>query len=286
MHSNKATGTHPSQAGGLGAYFQSISDLGRITGEDEVRLATQWRTAKEPHARERLITANLRLVIALAKRYSGRGVPLEELVAEGNVGLIHAADNFDPQAGCRFRTYAVYWIRQSIGQAFARAATRARLSRHDRQEVGAFEKAADVFVTQHGRGATGNELANALGWEQERISAARNLASVRMQTCPLTDALAQGTMIDGHTPEEEVLQADSEHTATEQLERLLATLTPIERRVIELRFGLDAGGSRGIAAVANILGMTKRAANAAFRLAMTKIMRKSRSDLKTEVSAA
>ena len=260
---------------GLGPYFHSIADLGRVTGEEEVRLARDWREARRPEARERLITANLRLVIALARRYSGRGVPLEELVAEGNVGLIHAVDNFDPAAGCRFSTYAAYWIRQSIGQAFASAVVRTKLSRKDRLEIGAVEKAAGAFIAQHGHGPTGGELAGVLGWQPERVRAALRLLAARVQTHSLNDA-SPGALAESQDerPDRTITHTDAERDTAGQLERLLVMLTPGERRAVELRYGLDSGRPRHVSAVASILGMQPRALNTLLKSAFSKLARR------------
>lgn len=259
---------------GLSSYFNSISDYSRVTADEEKSLARQWREHRDASARERLITANLRLVIALAKRYAGRGVPLDELIAEGNVGLIHAVDNFDPDMGCRISTYAAYWIRQSIGVVFSRAQSRARISRQQRQELAALDGASGEYQALHGCLPTAADLAEALSWEVERVRAAQRLGESCAQTRSLSDTLPVPIPLSSlHAPDEQLLQADAKARAAEQIDDLLAELSPLERRLIELHFGLDCGKACPVGAVASILGMSKRNVNGNLRLAMVKLLR-------------
>jgi RNA polymerase primary sigma factor len=262
---------------GLGAYFSSIADLPRITADEEKSLAAAWRERGETEARERLITANLRLVIALAKRYAGRGVPLDDLVAEGNVGLIRAVDNFDPRVGCRFSTYAVYWIRQSIGQAFASASSRVRLGRQQHREAVAVERAASAFALRHGYAATAVELAGLLGWEADRVRSVQRQAGAAVQTHSLSDAVSASCAADGASlPAEQLICDDDARIAHERLCSLMSVLSPLEQRLVEFRFGLGATSSHPVDAVADIMGMSRRAVNGGLRAAMLKLARTGR----------
>lgn len=258
----------------LSQYFENVAVFPRITHEEGVALAQAWRQTGDAAAREQLITANLRLVIALAKRYAGRGVSLEELIAEGNVGLIHAVDNFNPDIGCRFSTYAAYWIRHSIAESFASAHSRLRENREQRREILAVEKAAAVFLARRGYAPTITDLAEELGWDEQRVRAARRLTHARTRVHSLADSGVEG--ISGPSddaPDGQLELLDDQSQTHHELERLLGGLTPTERRLIELRFGVRTAQAYSLQGLAEITGMTTRGVLESLKGAMSKISR-------------
>ncbi|MBS0190383.1 MAG: sigma-70 family RNA polymerase sigma factor [Phycisphaerales bacterium] len=269
------TDRNPSSS--LSAYVQSISSLGRITAREEIELSTAWRERGDTAARDRLITANLRLVIAYAKRYSGRGIPLDELVAEGNLGLIEAVNNFNPKVGCRFSTYAVFWIRKSAAQAFAHSASRPKATRHDRLRLAALEQARDEFASQNGRTPTSAELAADLGWSLEELRIVETLRKARSLQQSLSD-LAPGILADDRqeAPLSALTDLEGAGRQSELLKSLFHSLSDAEQKTISLRFGLDSGSPRSIEAVAAVLGESPKATRARLRLAMAKLTKKGR----------
>ena len=269
------TDRNPSSS--LSAYVQSISSLGRITAREEIELSTAWRERGDTAARDRLITANLRLVIAYAKRYSGRGIPLDELVAEGNLGLIEAVNNFNPKVGCRFSTYAVFWIRKSAAQAFAHSASRPKATRHDRLRLAALEQARDEFASQNGRTPTSAELTADLGWSLEELRIVETLRKARSLQQSLSD-LAPGILADDRqeAPLSALTDLEGAGRQSELLKSLFHSLSDAEQKTISLRFGLDSGSPRSIEAVAAVLGESPKATRARLRLAMAKLTKKGR----------
>lgn len=260
----------------LSAYFRIIASSSRINAEEEHTLALAWRDHGCTASREQLITANLRLVVMIAKRYMGRGTPLDEIVAEGNVGLIHAVDNFDPRAGTRFSTYAVYWVRHSIAEVFARASSRARLTRAERADVAALERAAAAFLATHGRAATNTELCNELCWHPEKGRAVQALASGRSRPRSLSeDAPAALALASTDDP---IGGADESGAGGEKLRAVLDLLSDEERRVVEMRFGLNGTEPAAIGAIAKATGAAPRVVRMRLETAMRKLTRHAASE--------
>lgn len=236
----------------LDRYFRSIRAHDRVTVEQEVSLARAWRDHQDARARDRLISANLRLVVAIARRYADRGVSLDELIAEGNVGLVTAVDNFNPEIGCRFSTYAAYWIRQSIAQSFARNGLRFLLSRQDRRALAILESASDVFVAQNGRPPTDDELAARLGWSCEQVRLHRGLMVTRRRPESLDDdATRSGVAMKNALQSHDAAPAD---TSPLLPPTALERLNDLEREVVQLRFGLSGTPPLHVRSIAAVVG--------------------------------
>jgi len=229
-----------------------------LTADQEQSLARAWRDEGDPSARYRLITSNMGLVVSLASRFACRSVPPHELIAEGQVGLIMAVDRFDPGCECRFSTYATYWIRHSISEAFARGTERGRLNRADLQSVRQLERCESQHKLKTGRVPTLTELADTLGWRVERV----RLVSSYQLTGGGQDSLDD---VDARAPRGIISAPDSKpefesESTSEQLGRdvtsLIEALPEHERAAIKLRFGFEGGQSRTIDAVAAVMGRT------------------------------
>lgn len=264
------------RASSLGPYVQSISSLGRISAAEEVQLARKWREEKCEQSRERLITANLRLVVAHAKRYAGKGVPTDELVAEGNLGLIRAVDHFDPGAGCRFSTYAAYWIRNSIGQAFARASTQVPLSRKERALVADLTRAEQTLDRRDGQKAEDDKIAEVLEWTVDKVRSVRTMRDHRARTDVISQAGGPRGSFDAESLPDRESTIDLASAEGEQIPQLLAGLPKLERRAIELSFGLDSGQARSTRAVASILGQPPHRTKRILQAALASLVRQSR----------
>lgn len=273
-HAPHAHAPHASRSTTLSAYVESISDLGRITADEEISLAKAWREHGCKASRERLITANLRLVIAYSKRYANRGVSMDELVAEGNVGLIQAVDRFDPTMGCRFSTYAAFWIRQSIGQAFAVSLSSVTVRRRDSRCVSALDQAETSFMATHGHAPNGVEAGEVLGWTPEKVRTVQVLRQFRAKPANGTTSLSDLSIVDrGDAPPAALSVADAAANSITDVQRLLFSLSPIERKAVELRFGFDGGESRSARAVAAALDRPVRTTKAILRSALVKMSR-------------
>jgi RNA polymerase primary sigma factor len=206
-----------------------------------------------------MIQANLRLAVSVAKRHISWGVPLPDLIQEGNIGLMQAVQKFDHRRGYRFSTYAIPWIWQAINRAVNDQSRTVRLPSHLIDDLTKLARLRSSLVQKLGRQPTEKELASELGLPSERIESLINLnsrGSVSLDT-PVGD---EGSPLGDLIADQAIVQPEEEATASllrEELGKILETITPRERRVIELRFGLDNEYSRTLEEVGTELGLTK-----------------------------
>ncbi len=245
----------------LEVYLREINRTPLLGRRRERKLARRV-AAGDPAARDLLIRANLRLVVRLARRYAGQGVPLEDLVAEGNLGLIHAAEHFDPERGARFGTYAAYWVRQSIRQHLAATARPVRLPNCCNTLLGRWGRAAARLHNELGRRPSEAEVAAALGLSGRKRARAR--AALRASA-----ARPQGE--DGETarpavealPDHRAGRPEAALATAEEAGKVLAALekmVPRRAAVLRLRFGLGGEAPRTLQEVGDVLGMTREGA--------------------------
>lgn len=248
-----------------------------LTAEEEIGLAKAWREHSCAASRERLITSHMRLVRMIARQYSGRGTAFDELVADGHVGLVRAADRYDPSSGARFSTYATYWIRNSIVESFVKNAGGPKLSPPMRADLVQFEHQNDVFRAEHGRSPTQGELAEGLGWSMERVSEMQQIHAARAKPVLMGTLTSDDRTLNiaGHDEPQESL---SDETQLAKLTTLLNRLPSEERRTIELRFGLDGGPVRHVSSIAESLGTAQRVVRARLESGMAKLTRWANAD--------
>jgi len=243
-----------------------------MSAQEEATLARAWREQGDTSARERLVTANLGLVVAIAQRYRNAGVPLEELIAEGNVGLISAVDGFDPHCGSRLSTYAAYWIRQGISRAFAASSPRGRMNSRDRRDVTALERATRVRYARSGMAPTAAEIAEELGWSRKRVDVCKAMAATFTRPASLDQPRPPREMPLGK-PGRSHGSDDGPGDAAAAVERLLSDLSPHERAAVEVRFGLHGSEPLGLDAIATVLGKSRREVRVLLRGALGKLAR-------------
>lgn len=230
-----------------------------LTPEEEKELAEK-ASRGDQQARWRIIEANLRLVLTIAKRYMGQGLPLLDLIEEGNIGLIKAVEKFDPQKGCRFSTYATLWIRQAIERAIVNQSKSVRVPTHVSSELRRVLRAIRYLSQELQREPTPEEIAAEVGMSREEVErlmqAALRVSSIE---APLAEDEGEAFSI------KDMLKSEtrSPFSLTEYVELVklldswLKLLTPQQRRVIELRFGLLDGEPKTLEAIGKAYGITR-----------------------------
>ena len=256
------------------SYLGDIRDIPLLTAAEEIELGRRIE-AGDSEARRTFARANLRLVVSIAKRYAGASLPLIDLIQEGNIGLLRAVQKFDWRRGHRFSTYATWWIRQGITRALADKSRPIRLPVHVGEQVVRFNSAAQRLTQQLGRVPTELEVAAAIGLDLHELAAARSVDHLQL-------SLDAGVGEDDDTPLAELV----EDTTAEDPERvaqrhglestarkvLAEALTPRERRVIALRFGLARDGVRhSLDEVGGELGLTRERVRQLERGALEKL---------------
>ena len=238
-------------------YLREISRVPLLTAAEEVYLAKAYERGDQA-ARRRLIESNLRLVVSIARRYSGRGLPFLDLIQEGNVGLMKAVERYDWRLGHRFSTYATWWIRQSVTRGLA---DHARTIRVPAQVVDTINRMAryDRQLTQKlGRAPTDEELAAELGVKVEKVG---ELRRVSQEPVSLAVPVGEDSTELGELIEDERLRAPDGEMATRQryttVNDLVAGLPYRERTILELRYGLNGNSSHTLEEVGRRFGVTR-----------------------------
>ncbi len=260
------------------AYLKEIGRVGLLSTEEEIELATRMDGGDE-NARKRLLEANLRLVVSIAKRYVGRGLQFLDLIQEGNLGLIKAVEKFDHTKGFKFSTYATWWIRQSITRAIADQARTIRIPVHMVESINKVKKAGNQILYKTGQEATPEQIAEAVGMTTIKV---REILRVAQEPISLETPI--GEEEDSHLgdfiPDDDAPSpADTAHLTMlkEQLDDVLRTITPREAKVLLLRFGLKDGRQRTLEEVGKEFNVTRERIRQIEAKALRKLRHPSRS---------
>jgi RNA polymerase primary sigma factor len=245
----------------LTQYLSRVRD-GRLLDAGEERDLSRRAHGGDREARRRLIESNLRLVISIAKKYRGRGVPFEDLIQEGNAGLIRAVEKFDPELGNRFSTYATWWIRQAVTRAIADQARTVRLPAHVVDSLYRLRRAESSLSVELGRDATEEELARRLEKGPEETRRLRDVGRpISSMNARLGDE--EGSEVGDLLPDERSAD-DYVRVEVGQWEQTLAeavrSLPEREAKVLEMRHGLDGSETRTLREVSEVLGISQERA--------------------------
>lgn len=238
-----------------------LKDIGRVpllTAEDEFELAKKMADG-DAVAKEKLINANLRLVVSIAKRYVGRGMAFLDLIQEGNLGLMKAVDKFDYTKGFKFSTYATWWIRQAITRSIADQARTIRIPVHMVETINKLIKVSRTLLQQYGREPTQSEIAAAMGVSEARVVEIQKIAQdpVSLET-PIgeEDDSHLGDFIEDTNVTAPIDAAES-RMRKEQVNEILSTLAPRESMVLILRYGLRDNRPRTLEEVGKVFNVTR-----------------------------
>ncbi len=239
-------------------YLKEIGRVPLLSAEEEKELAERM-SAGDEEAKSKLVEANLRLVVSIAKRYVGKGMFFLDLIQEGNIGLMKAVDKFDYEKGFKFSTYATWWIRQAITRAIADQARTIRIPVHMVETIHKVSRYSRQMLQELGREATAEEIGEKMGISADKVREIMKIAQdpVSLET-PIGEE--EDSHLGDFIPDDDAPQPAEIASATilrEVIERELHTLTPREEHVIKLRFGLYDGRSRTLEEVGKEFDITR-----------------------------
>ncbi len=253
-------------------YLREIGQVKLLTPQEEIELAARIKKG-DKKAREQMIKANLRLVVKIARDYEGIGLPLLDLISEGNIGLMKAVERFDPSKGGKLSTYGSWWIKQSIKRALANQSKTIRLPVHLVDKISKMRRTAMRLQEELGREPTDEELGGELGISASRVAQMR-LAAIRPASldAPIGDEdsnnfaeVVQDEAAD--TPYEQL----EEKTVTKMLQEMVKTLDPREATILRARFGLDGGPEKTLEEVGEKFGVTRERVRQIQNIALKKL---------------
>lgn len=265
----------------LEKYFQDVNKIEMITSEEEVVLAQRIQDGDEA-ALEKLVKANLRFVVSVAKQYQNKSLTLNDLINEGNLGLIKAAQKFDHTRGFKFISYAVWWIRQSIMQALAEHSRLVRIPLNKVGSLNKINKAMAELEQKYNRAPTDQELAEILEMDDKEL---KGTLSARTRHVSVDAPFAEGesnSLLDV-LEDKAIVKTDGELEYTNSLqietERSLATLDPREQQVLKMYFGISAQSAISLEQIAETLNITRERVRQIKEKAIKKLQHDSRNRL-------
>jgi RNA polymerase primary sigma factor len=255
-------------------YLREIGQVKLLTPAEEIELAGRIKKG-DKKAREQMIKANLRLVVKIAHDYEGFGLPLLDLISEGNIGLMKAVERFDPSKGGKLSTYGSWWIKQSIKRALANQSKTIRLPVHLVDKISKMRRVALKLQEVFGREPTDEELAEELGMTASRVA--------QMRTAAIRPASLDAPIGDDDSNNYSEVIADEnadtpyelleEQTVTRMLQEMVKTLDPREATILRFRFGLDGGSEKTLEEVGEKFGVTRERVRQIQNIALNKLRR-------------
>ena len=260
-------------------YLKEIGDIPLLTREEEVELAKRVLEGDE-QAKDKLLQANLRLVVSIAKKYAGRDMQLSDLIQEGTLGLIKAIEKFDYTKGFKFSTYATWWIRQAITRSIADQSRTIRVPVHVAEKINKLSNVSLSLAKELGREPKPEEISKEMGMPVHKVVELINL-SQRPASIDCKVGKDQDMALDEIIADENTLSPEQIVTASllkDQIEEVLKTLTQKEKGVIELRYGLHDGKKRTLEEVGRQFNVTRERARQIENKALKKLAHPSRAN--------
>jgi RNA polymerase primary sigma factor len=242
----------------LETYLREINETPLLSPDDEQELAVAIGEGNV-HARDRMVRANLRLVVNIARGYTGKGLTLQDLIEEGNLGLLRAVEGFDPAMGTRFSTYASYWIKQSIKRALINSAKTIRIPAYMVELLSKWRRASSRLTEELGRTPTPEEIARVLGLPRKKLPIIKKAIRIYNLT-PQTDQADAGWSLGEMVMDERVRSPEDEMVENDNLSHVLERLDVMDQReatVLKMRFGLDDNEPRTLKEIGESLGLTR-----------------------------
>jgi len=266
----------------LSMYLKEINRIPLLTQDEEYNLALRAKKGDEL-ARKKLIEGNLRFVVNVAKKYQNQGIPLNDLINEGNIGLMTAVEKFEPDMGYHFISYAVWWIRQSIVKALCEKSRAVRLPLNRTNELMQIKKAQKSLMHENGREATSGEIGDLTGLEPELV---KDLLAISREMVSLDSPMTNGDKDsqstfgdfvedDSPSPEDRLLES----SLKEDINVVLGSLSEKERDVIELRFGLNGRTPMSLKEIGELYNLTKERIRQIEKKALERLQNPARSKM-------
>lgn len=240
------------------AYLKDVRGIPLLTAEEEIELSRKLRKG-DKEARNRMIRANLRLVISIAKRYVNLGVPLSDLIEEGNIGLMKSVEKFDPERGFRFSTYAAWWIKQGISRAIIDQGKMIRVPVYMNEEILRYKKAYEELTHKLKRKPRTGELAKKLQITVTKVKELeKSISKMSSLEAPIGD--------DGESQVKDILEDENTASPDQDIELFfnkeransyLDMLSERERKILDMRFGLSDGETHTLSEIAKVLGVSR-----------------------------
>jgi RNA polymerase primary sigma factor len=242
----------------LETYLREINETALLTADDEKELSNRISDG-DAAARDRMVRANLRLVVNIARGYTGKGLPLQDLIEEGNLGLLRAVEGFDPNMNTRFSTYASYWIKQSIKRALVNSAKTIRIPAYMVELLSKWRRASAKLTEELNRTPTPEDIARELGIPKKKLRIVKKAITLYNAT-PQAEQEDSGLTLGDIVPDERTRGPEDELINSDNLvhvSRLLDEMEPREATILRMRFGLDDSEPQTLKEIGEALGLTR-----------------------------